>query len=185
MEEGKIEDMFFNVTKRINVDYSHRLMNHCGKCKSIHGHTATIEVTCSSCVLDQQGMVVDFGDLKSIIDTVVKDSIDHTAVLYIKDEDILNAYIVSYKTSYVASCISKSLIEKGYWRSQDFPEIKTLGNSKLFVVPFIPTSENFSAHFFNRLSNFINKNFHNVKVTNVRFYETKDSWADYPGYVGQ
>ncbi|MCK4787456.1 MAG: 6-carboxytetrahydropterin synthase, partial [Desulfobacteraceae bacterium] len=53
-------------TKIVTFDSAHRLLNHPGKCRSLHGHTYKLEVTFQAQEL-QNGMVYDFGDMKKVL----------------------------------------------------------------------------------------------------------------------
>ncbi|HMU96319.1 MAG TPA: 6-carboxytetrahydropterin synthase, partial [Elusimicrobiota bacterium] len=55
----------FKVVREIHFCYGHRLMNYAGKCRHPHGHNGRVEVEVSARKLDPRGMVVDFGDIKS------------------------------------------------------------------------------------------------------------------------
>lgn len=75
--------MVIKLTKSFNFDSAHFLPNHKGKCSSMHGHTYRLEVT----VIREEGqlintgsdegMVIDFADLKEIVKEEVLDKIDH------------------------------------------------------------------------------------------------------------
>ena len=54
---------------------AHYLPLHHGKCQHLHGHTWTVEVWMEGDVDSQTGIVVDFGDVKTVID-----SLDHTTL---------------------------------------------------------------------------------------------------------
>lgn len=71
------------ITKSFKFDSAHYLENHKGKCSSIHGHTYHLDVTVSR--IDgglqnsgsDEGMVIDFSDLKDIVKTHVIEKMDH------------------------------------------------------------------------------------------------------------
>ena len=71
------------VTKSFTFDAAHFLSNHKGKCASMHGHTYRLEVTVvrddGKLINDgsDEGMVIDFYDLKSIVTAEVIDKMDH------------------------------------------------------------------------------------------------------------
>ncbi len=75
--------MVIKVTKSFTFDAAHFLPNHKGKCASMHGHTYRLEVTVvreNGNLMDvgsDEGMVVDFYDLKAIVTTEVIDKMDH------------------------------------------------------------------------------------------------------------
>ena len=75
-------------TKTFTFDAGHRLMKHKGKCYNLHGHTYKLEVSIwNEQVVDHNGMVLDFGDLKKIVNDVI-DKWDHAMVL--NEEDLQN-----------------------------------------------------------------------------------------------
>lgn len=58
----------YTVTKRIEVSGAHYLrLPYDSKCKSLHGHNWIILVTCQREQLDACGMVVDFTQIKEIV----------------------------------------------------------------------------------------------------------------------
>lgn len=75
----------YMITKKIEFCYGHRLLTHKGKCKHLHGHNAIVEVELSSEHLDQNGMVVDFGDLQTTVKTWIDHELDHKMILSHKD----------------------------------------------------------------------------------------------------
>lgn len=65
---------------------AHALLGYDGPCKNIHGHSYRLEITVSGEPLMKEGhpklgMVMDFGQLKSIVKKVVLDEFDHSTVL--------------------------------------------------------------------------------------------------------
>lgn len=79
------------LTKIFTFDMAHRLSFHDGKCRNLHGHTYTLEVTVSGDE-DENGMVIDFNDLKRIIMDEVVDVLDHATVIYEKDSLLMNSF---------------------------------------------------------------------------------------------
>lgn len=74
-----------NITLEHWFSMGHTLHEYDGKCAHLHGHNYRLLVTISSDVLDSQGMVMDFSDLKKSIRDVVDDRFDHTFAVYYKD----------------------------------------------------------------------------------------------------
>ncbi|MCM8756546.1 MAG: 6-carboxytetrahydropterin synthase QueD [Candidatus Omnitrophica bacterium] len=70
---------------RVNTNFSaaHYLNNYKGKCENLHGHNWKVEVVVCSSKLDRLGMVMDFGDLKKILNEVVSE-LDHKFLNEIK-----------------------------------------------------------------------------------------------------
>lgn len=71
----------FQVSREFNFCYGHRLMDHQGKCKHLHGHNARVIATFESEDLDSQGMVLDFNKIKQIIDGWIEEKLDHRMIL--------------------------------------------------------------------------------------------------------
>ena len=74
------------VTKEFNFEMAHALYGYDGPCKNIHGHSYRLSVTIIGKVNDQKknpknGMVLDFTELKKIVNAEIIDQFDHTLVL--------------------------------------------------------------------------------------------------------
>lgn len=53
--------------KEVWIDAAHFLPTHEGKCRNLHGHRWHVIVEIQSCELNCDGMVVDFGDIKEVV----------------------------------------------------------------------------------------------------------------------
>lgn len=78
------------VTKQFRFEAAHALKGHDGACKNIHGHSYELSVTIiGSPVTDPQsskfGMVMDFSDLKQIINQHIIARFDHALILFSED----------------------------------------------------------------------------------------------------
>jgi 6-pyruvoyltetrahydropterin/6-carboxytetrahydropterin synthase len=74
------------LTKEFNFEMAHALWNYDGLCKNIHGHSYKLFVTViGEPIADETnpklGMVMDFGDLKTIVKEEIVDKYDHCIVL--------------------------------------------------------------------------------------------------------
>ncbi|HPE40424.1 MAG TPA: 6-carboxytetrahydropterin synthase [Bacteroidales bacterium] len=74
------------LTKVFSYAMAHALDNYDGLCKNIHGHNYHLEVTVSGIpVVDtlspKKGMLIDFSDLKTIINREIVDVLDHALML--------------------------------------------------------------------------------------------------------
>jgi 6-pyruvoyltetrahydropterin/6-carboxytetrahydropterin synthase len=78
-------------TRRLEFDAAHRVMQHEGKCRFVHGHRYVIEASFASKKLDDLGRVVDFGIIKELLGGWIDQNWDHTLVLWDKDEALGNA----------------------------------------------------------------------------------------------
>lgn len=66
------------ITRVFGIDMGHRLVKHESKCRNVHGHRYTIEVSCRGLTkLDEVGRVIDFGAIKDIVGKWLDDVFDH------------------------------------------------------------------------------------------------------------
>lgn len=72
----------FTVTKEVYFCYGHRLMNHPGKCRNLHGHSVKATITLNAAQLDEQGMVCDFSDIQKAATSFIDTTLDHNFLLY-------------------------------------------------------------------------------------------------------
>ncbi len=73
------------ITKQFKFETGHALYGYDGKCKNVHGHSYKLSVTViGSPILDasnvKHGMVIDFGDLKKIVNEEIVDVWDHATI---------------------------------------------------------------------------------------------------------
>ncbi len=74
------------VTKEFSFEMAHALEGHDGKCRNIHGHSYHLSVTITGIPIwdalsPKNGMVMDFADLKAIVNRTVVEPLDHKLVL--------------------------------------------------------------------------------------------------------
>lgn len=74
------------ITKIFSFETAHILYGYDGKCKNVHGHSYKLFVTLKGVPIDdihheKNGMVMDFGDLKSIVNEEIVDVWDHAIML--------------------------------------------------------------------------------------------------------
>lgn len=82
------------ITRRLEFDAGHRIPNHNSQCRHLHGHRYAIEITLSGDVVttegvSEQGMVMDFSDVKRIAKEKVVDAWDHAFIVYRNDKSVL------------------------------------------------------------------------------------------------
>lgn len=82
------------VTKRFSFEMAHALHGHDGDCAGIHGHSYVLDITLRGVPSEQggdpkYGMVIDFADLKVIVQRAVLDHYDHALVLHQADSEAL------------------------------------------------------------------------------------------------
>ncbi len=78
--------MKIRLSKEFSFEMAHALKDYDGKCKHIHGHSFKFIVTVIGKPLEdnkspKNGMVIDYGDLKKIVNLHIVDEYDHALVL--------------------------------------------------------------------------------------------------------
>jgi len=68
------------VVRILTFSYGHRIRGHEGLCAHLHGHNARVEVECKG-PLDALGMVVDFGEIRRVLETWIDANWDHRMIL--------------------------------------------------------------------------------------------------------
>ena len=74
------------LTKEFSFESAHALDGYDGLCREIHGHSYRLFVTIKGEPICEEGnpkmgMVMDFGDLKRIVNSEIVDRLDHSFVL--------------------------------------------------------------------------------------------------------
>jgi 6-pyruvoyltetrahydropterin/6-carboxytetrahydropterin synthase len=82
------------ITRRLEFDAGHRIPNHASRCRHLHGHRYALEVTLSGRIIDtegaaQQGMVMDFSEVREIARRRVVDLWDHAFLACRSDRALL------------------------------------------------------------------------------------------------
>lgn len=158
------------ISKSLDIHYSHRVPGHQGKCRSVHGHRGTIEVTVAGFVQREgaeDGMVTDFGRLDAALESI-KTVYCHTQMLYAHDE-VLKTILKAFDAG------SASVIQKGEAKAAIEYDLGLYG--RIIALPFVPTAENLAAMFFRILARSLDGP--GMRVVSVRFWETRTSVARY------
>lgn len=142
------------ITRRLEFDAGHRIPNHTSQCKHFHGHRYAIEITLSGKVItiegaSEQGMVMDFSDVKRIAKQQVVDVWDHAFLVYYGDRVVLDFL-------------------------RTLPDHKTV---VLNVVPTAENLAKVAFDLLDNAYTDVFKN--DLRLERVRLYETPNNWADY------
>ncbi len=78
----------YRVTREINFCYGHRLLNYEGKCRHLHGHNGRAVITLQTPGLDELGMVMDFTQIKRVLQSWIDEALDHKMLLHEDDPDL-------------------------------------------------------------------------------------------------
>ena len=141
------------ITTRLEFDAGHRIPNHNSQCRNLHGHRYALEITLSGDIINQEkasenGMVMDFSDVKKIAKDCVVDVWDHAFLVFVDDLpvlDFLNS-LPNHKTVIFARVPTAENMAAEAFRILKSEYKDTYGN--------------------------------HLKLERVRLYETPNSWAD-------
>jgi 6-pyruvoyltetrahydropterin/6-carboxytetrahydropterin synthase len=141
------------ITTRLEFDAGHRIPDHKSQCRNLHGHRYALEITLSGDIISannvsENGMVMDFSDVKKIARESVVDVWDH-AFLVFKDDSAVLAFLDSLPNH-------KTVV---------FPTVPTAEN--MAAEAFKILKNQYKDTYGNQL-----------KLERVRLYETPNSWAD-------
>lgn len=81
------------ITRRLEFDAGHRIPNHNSQCRHLHGHRYAVEITLAGDIIategiSEQGMVMDFSDVKRIAMAHLVDAWDHAFLVYARDAEV-------------------------------------------------------------------------------------------------
>lgn len=117
----------YEIAKELCFSYGHRLLNHAGKCKLLHGHNGRVTIKLASETLDAQGMVVDFSDIKNAAKAWIDEQFDHQMLLH--EDDPLVAVLKSSGEHYrvlkvhpTAESLARLIFN--YLHEQNFPVVE-------------------------------------------------------------
>lgn len=84
------------ITRTFEWDMGHRVTNHASLCRNPHGHRYKAEVTITSDLNtehggSQEGMVLDFGIFKSVVNATIVEHLDHSFMYWLED-DVMAAF---------------------------------------------------------------------------------------------
>lgn len=131
------------ITRETSFHMGHRVPNHKSKCRNLHGHTYKIIIGVEGLINNEggkseEGMVIDFGDLKEILKKKVYDVFDHAFMVYRNDPlfDI-------------------------------FMKEKLFKDMQIIIVDFVPTAENIAKSIYDLLSKSINDENKKLKYVTI------------------
>lgn len=81
------------ITRRLEFDAGHRIPDHSSQCRNLHGHRYTLEITLTGQVVEHDGqpdngMIMDFSDVKALAKENLVDLWDHAFLVYEKDNKV-------------------------------------------------------------------------------------------------
>ena len=141
------------ITRRLEFDAGHRIPQHKSQCRHLHGHRYALEITLSGEIIhtegaSEQGMVMDFTDVKNIALEKIANVWDHAFLVYQGDHavlDFLNS-MPGHKTVVLDSVPTAENLALEAFKVLDAAYIDVYGNQ--------------------------------LRLERVRLYETPNNWAD-------
>lgn len=109
------------ITRTLEIDAGHRVLNHESKCANLHGHRYKFEITAVAEKLDSLGRVIDFSEVKKRLGTWLDENWDHTMIIFDQDFEALSALVQVNR------------------------------NKPIAEVPFNPTAENMAEYLLNSI----------------------------------
>jgi 6-pyruvoyltetrahydropterin/6-carboxytetrahydropterin synthase len=98
------------ITRKLEFDAGHRIPDHKSQCRNLHGHRYTLEITLVGAVIAEEGssdngMIMDFSDVKALAKQHLVDVWDHAFLAYAKDTVVREflASIPGHKTVIIDS----------------------------------------------------------------------------------
>lgn len=141
------------ITRRLEFDAGHRISSHNSQCRHLHGHRYAIEISLSGIIITdegvaEQGMVMDFSEVKQIAKRVLVDEWDHAFLVYSGDTLVLKFLqsIENHKTVVFDSQPTAENLALAAFRILDKAYMDNYGNQ--------------------------------LRLEQVRVYETPNCWAD-------
>lgn len=102
--------MKLRITKEFTFEMAHALTHYDGLCRNIHGHSYKMSVTVEGkpqvdTESPKVGMVMDFKELKNIVNETVIGKMDHTLILSEEtDPEVINQLKNHYERVVVLPC---------------------------------------------------------------------------------
>ncbi len=85
------------ISRIIEWDMGHRITNHKSKCRNLHGHRYKAEICLEGNLITKsgdsyEGMVLDFGDMKTIANEKIDKELDHSFMIWESDEVLVKFF---------------------------------------------------------------------------------------------
>lgn len=144
------------ITRKMEFDAGHRIPDHNSQCRNLHGHRYTLLITLTGDVVQKDGasdngMVMDFGDIKALAKVHLVDLWDHAFIVHEKDTAV-RAFLDSmpgHKTVVI----------------DRVPTVENLAQAAFDILKDV-YHDRFGRH---------------LSLTKVTLYETPNCWAEVDG----
>lgn len=130
------------LTREFSFDMAHALEGYDGLCRHIHGHSYRLFVTVAGTPCQDQdspkyGMVMDFTDLKAIVNRLIIDRFDHALMIRDTEQDrqlfekMQAKWEKVYRTDYQPTC-ENLILKFAEWIAPELPAGVELVELKLY-----------------------------------------------------
>lgn len=144
------------ITRKLEFDAGHRIPDHKSQCRNMHGHRYVLELTLVGEVIQEDGrsdngMVMDFSEIKTIAKQYLIDRWDHAFLVY-QHDDMVRQFLESMPNH-------KTVV---------LPHIPTVENLAKAAFDILDPvyQDTFGT---------------GLKLSQVVLYETPNCWATYSG----
>lgn len=175
------------VHREIQIDCGHRVPDHASKCRSPHGHRYRIIATCGGEVLSEpgnpeNGMVIDFGNIKMAMMDVLDGIFDHAFVISHQDTMMMDWYFPGEDPNKVLQRFNAEIDRQlsAYGIEGNAIQLpRGVDGYKAVPVNYTPTAENMARHMFDLMDKALNHRTNELRLINIRLYETPNCYVDY------
>lgn len=144
------------ITRKMEFDAGHRIPDHSSQCRNLHGHRYTLLITLTGDLVKKDGesdngMIMDFGDIKTLAKAHLVDLWDHAFIVYEKDTAV-RAFLDSmpdHKTVVI----------------DRVPTVENLAQAAFDILKDV-SQDRFGRH---------------LSLAKVTLYETPNCWAEIDG----
>ena len=103
---------------KTHFDAAHKIDDYEGACRNLHGHRWDVEVSFSGCVLDEINMLIDFANVKAVLNELFSKEgrLDHH---YLNESLSDKHYTKNVTAEFLAKWIYDQLV--AYWNDGEMP----------------------------------------------------------------
>jgi len=129
------------VAKEFRWEMGHRLPEHFGLCKNIHGHSYKMIVEFEG-EINEQGMVIDYYDVEKIINPIIK-KLDH-AFMVSRDDKVVLEFLNKMNSKKVVIDFESTAENICNYLLGEIRKTKLTGNIKKIVVRVSETKNDYA-----------------------------------------
>ncbi|GAB4289288.1 MAG: 6-carboxytetrahydropterin synthase QueD [Ignavibacteriaceae bacterium] len=129
------------VAKEFRWEMGHRLPEHFGLCKNIHGHSYKMIVEFEG-TLNENGMVIDFYDIEKNIDPIIE-NLDHAFMVNKNDTEVI-AFLDKINSKKVIVNFDATAENISNYLTEEIKKVKLPDNVKTLVVRIYETNEDYA-----------------------------------------